>query len=88
MLFDLSHRSTDFSVLLKKKNSTHSTYEEKLEEPISIGCVICARLRIEIEELRKKIFIYEKLLNFLIRKRIKDKKWEEEEETGVEGGGR
>ncbi|KAG1327400.1 hypothetical protein COCNU_01G013340 [Cocos nucifera] len=84
ILFDLPCRSTGFSVLLKRKKSTHSTDEAKLEEPIPVGCAICVQLRIEIEEFRKKILIHDKLLKSLIRKEIKDKKWEDEEEKWEE----
>ncbi|EHA8586558.1 hypothetical protein COCNU_scaffold000525G000060 [Cocos nucifera] len=38
----------------KKKESTHSTDDAKLEEPILVGCAMYAQLRIEIKDLRKK----------------------------------
>ncbi|KAG1354861.1 hypothetical protein COCNU_07G009730 [Cocos nucifera] len=60
------------SCIEDRKKSTHSTDEATLEEPILVGCAMYAQLRIKIEELRNKILIYDKLLNFLIRKEIKE----------------
>ena len=65
------------------RSEKRKSLDEAKVELSNLSCyIICTGLKIEIEELRNKLLIHEKLLRSLTKKEIKGKKKEEEEKKG------